>query len=254
MDLTSDFDISAAQALAIRAAGADLRAAEAQHASDETALATASGVLEGAEREVERLTGEENAWHQRTARRLEEWIANGRKGPQPTATADAKAALALSSARANVAAAQGAVQRFTAATQASARAVEGGRQRLQALILAEHQQHIDALLRQIATKRAEIDELRALAGAPLYAREMQGLQEFGGIVSARQVEALNRPAEPLLDIASLFAGRRFVVSFEQPLSAAREPLEEALAYWRERQAQLAAIAGQLIETPQDVAA
>jgi hypothetical protein len=242
MDLTSDFDISAAHALAIRAAGADLRAAEAQHASDEVARATASGVLEGAQREVERLTAEEAAWHQRTARRLEDWISGGRKGEQPRAAAEAKSALALSSARANVAAAQGAVQRFTEARQASARALDGGRQRLQALLLAEHQKHIDELLQQIAVRRAEIGELRQLAGAPLYAREMQGLQEFTGIVSARQVEALNRPAEPPLDIAALFAGRRFIVGFDTPLSAAREPLEEALDYWRARRTALLEIA------------
>jgi hypothetical protein len=241
--MTTETTITVTDAVraALIEAGAECRAADAADTAFQDALARARAHFEECEQQVARRTAERASWIERAAKKADAEICAGRT-PQSAPAADTKSQLDHAGAVANLEKAQRVVAWREAAAAETRQRREAAHARLQAIMTAEDTRHVDELLQQIAARRAEIDELRALAGAPLYGREMAGLREFDGIVARHQVDALNSPGEPPLNIEALFARRRFVVGVHQSLAAATGPLDDALGHWRRRRQALEAIA------------
>lgn len=249
MNLTNDFDISAAHALAIRAGGAERREARAKHETATAALASARQVRQDAQAEVERLAGEERNWVERHSRKLSAWIAGGSHGTRPVVAADARATLTIASARANLSAAEVAVPQFEAAERAAAQALEAAEGCVLELKLADRRTFMDELIARRSRLEAEILEIRQLASATLAARIHVGASSaFVGVLTPLQTAQLNTPP-PWLDFMALHDARRAVVDIHTPISAASEPLRDCLDFLMRRDAALEAIAegGQILQ-------
>jgi hypothetical protein len=270
----ADTNIPAATRAALAAAGAERREARAKHEAAVAALNSARQVLQDAQTEVDRLGAEETAWHERLSRKVAAWIENGSRGQRPVASADAKATLAIASARANLAAAQGAVPKFESAEATAREVLEAAEGRVGALKLADHRQFVEGLIARRAELEAEIHAIRQLASATLAAADLAvtqdvgwsprarnivreipgGTRAFAGVVTAAQIERLNTPPA-WLDLSALHAGRRAVVDVNTSIAAAREPLAESLDFWMCRDAELEAIAerGEIPQTEEAAA-
>jgi|HubBroStandDraft_4_1064222.scaffolds.fasta_scaffold01923_11 hypothetical protein len=234
---TTPITCSDATRAELREAGAACRAADAADQGAQDALARARAHLVACQAEVDRWAADRASWIERAAKKADAEIVAGRT-PHAAPTVDATSQLAHATAAANLEKAQQVVEwRETAAAETCQRR-EAAHARLLALYVAEDTRHVDELLQQIAAKRAEVDDLRALAGSPLCARELHGMGGFSGIVTLRQIELLNTPPEPPLDVAALFEPRR---DTPKTTTAPRQ-FHSALGYWRSRREQLEAIA------------
>jgi len=251
----TDTNIPAAARAALADAGADRREARARHAAATAALDSAREVLQDAQAEVDRLSAEEHAWHERLSRKIAQWIEAGSRGQKPVASADAKATLALASARANLAAAQGALPQFEAAAQAASQALEAAKNRVVSLKLEAHGWFVESLIARREQLERETHEIRQLCAATLAHRTVAGAPSaFAGVLTPAQVARLST-APSWVDFHELHGVRRAVVDVNTPISAAREPLAESLDFWMCRDAELEAIAerGEIPQTEEAAA-
>jgi hypothetical protein len=159
----------------------DLRAAHAVRAEARAKLDAATARTNAARQtaaefqaEVDRRSGEEAEWIARHSAKLDRWTEGGCHGARPEVAADAKAVLALHSARANAAAAAASHARFEAA-EATARAQLST---AEAAVVQAADAVLDAqaraLMAEIAQREAEIvrlgEELRAFVPNQLIER------------------------------------------------------------------------------------